>query len=110
MVGCLVYAVTLLTYHDTTTDQVAAAIRGHWALQNSLHWVGTSPSFDSVHARRLTCAFGRPGSPRAVPICYASCYIGAPGCYGPPGAGSVGDWATGSRGLEVRRPVSGSGL
>lgn len=35
----IVYAVTDLTYRDIQPDQLAAAIRGHWCIENRLHWV-----------------------------------------------------------------------
>jgi predicted transposase YbfD/YdcC len=35
----VVYAVTSLTITDATAAQVAAWLRGHWAIENRLHWV-----------------------------------------------------------------------
>ena len=34
-----VYAVTDLTYDDTTAAELADAIRGHWSIENRLHWI-----------------------------------------------------------------------
>ena len=34
-----VYAVTDLTYDNTTAAELADAIRGHWAIENRLHWI-----------------------------------------------------------------------
>ena len=35
-----VYAVTDMTWEDTRADQIADAIRrGHWAIENRLHWL-----------------------------------------------------------------------
>jgi len=34
-----VYAVTDLGWHDTRPDQLAEVIRGHWGIENRLHWV-----------------------------------------------------------------------
>lgn len=35
----VVYAVTSLTITDATAAQVAGWLRGHWAIENKLHWV-----------------------------------------------------------------------
>jgi predicted transposase YbfD/YdcC len=35
----IVYAVTSLTITDATAAQVAGWLRGHWAIENKLHWV-----------------------------------------------------------------------
>lgn len=35
----VVYAVTSLTITDATATQVAGWLRGHWAIENRLHWV-----------------------------------------------------------------------
>ncbi|MDQ1537892.1 MAG: hypothetical protein QOE58_2285 [Actinomycetota bacterium] len=35
----IVYAVTDLTYDDTTAAELADAIRGHWSIENRLHWI-----------------------------------------------------------------------
>lgn len=35
----VVYAVTSLTIRDATSAQVAGWLRGHWAIENRLHWV-----------------------------------------------------------------------
>ena len=34
-----VYAVTDLAYADIRADQIAEAIRGHWSIENRLHWI-----------------------------------------------------------------------
>lgn len=34
-----VYAVTDLTWADIRADQIADAIRGHWGIENRLHWI-----------------------------------------------------------------------
>jgi predicted transposase YbfD/YdcC len=34
-----VYAVTDLSYDNTTAAELADAIRGHWAIENRLHWL-----------------------------------------------------------------------
>jgi predicted transposase YbfD/YdcC len=34
-----VYAVTDLTYDTTTAAELADAIRGHWSIENRLHWI-----------------------------------------------------------------------
>jgi predicted transposase YbfD/YdcC len=34
-----VYAVTDLTYNDVTAAELADAIRGHWSIENRLHWI-----------------------------------------------------------------------
>lgn len=34
-----VYAITDLTLHDIGADQLADALRGHWAIENRLHWI-----------------------------------------------------------------------
>jgi hypothetical protein len=34
----IVFAVTDLTYDDTTAAELADAIRGHWSIENRLHW------------------------------------------------------------------------
>jgi predicted transposase YbfD/YdcC len=34
-----VYAVTDMTWEDIRADQIADAIRGHWAIENRLHWI-----------------------------------------------------------------------
>jgi predicted transposase YbfD/YdcC len=34
-----VYAVTDLTYDNTTAAELADAIRGHWTIENRLHWI-----------------------------------------------------------------------
>lgn len=34
-----VYAITSLTARDATPERVAALIRGHWCIENRLHWV-----------------------------------------------------------------------
>ena len=34
-----VYAVTSLTAARARPDQLAAALRGHWAIEDRLHWV-----------------------------------------------------------------------
>ena len=35
----VVYAVTSLTINDATSAQVAGWLRGHWSIENRLHWV-----------------------------------------------------------------------
>jgi predicted transposase YbfD/YdcC len=35
----VVYAITSLTITDATPEQVAGWLRGHWAIENRLHWV-----------------------------------------------------------------------
>lgn len=35
----IVYAITDLTYHQIRADQLADALRGHWGIENRLHWV-----------------------------------------------------------------------
>ena len=34
-----VYAVTDMTWEDIRADQIADAIRGHWTIENRLHWI-----------------------------------------------------------------------
>lgn len=34
-----VYAITDLTLHDIGADELADALRGHWAIENRLHWI-----------------------------------------------------------------------
>jgi predicted transposase YbfD/YdcC len=34
-----VYAITDLTWGQLRADQIAAALRGHWSIENRLHWV-----------------------------------------------------------------------
>jgi predicted transposase YbfD/YdcC len=34
-----VYAITSLTAADAGPDQIAAWLRGHWSIENRLHWV-----------------------------------------------------------------------
>lgn len=34
-----VYAITDMTYKQIRTDQIADAIRGHWGIENRLHWI-----------------------------------------------------------------------
>ena len=34
-----IYAVSDLTYDDTTAAELADAIRGHWSIENRLHWI-----------------------------------------------------------------------
>lgn len=34
-----VYAITSLTLADASTEQIAAWLRGHWMIENHLHWV-----------------------------------------------------------------------
>jgi hypothetical protein len=36
-----VYAITDLTYHQVRADHLADALRGHWGIENRLHWVVT---------------------------------------------------------------------
>ena len=35
----VVYAVTDLAWEDTTAEELAAMIRGHWGIENRVHWV-----------------------------------------------------------------------
>ena len=34
-----VYAITDLDYHQIRADELADALRGHWSIENRLHWV-----------------------------------------------------------------------
>ena len=34
-----IYAVSDLTWADVRADQLADAIRGHWGIENRLHWI-----------------------------------------------------------------------
>lgn len=35
----IVYAITDLTWEQTTPEELAAIIRGHWGIENRIHWV-----------------------------------------------------------------------
>jgi hypothetical protein len=65
-----VYAITDLTYHDITAAQLANAIRGHWSIENRLHWI-RDMTFAEDHSQVRTGhgpqVMGHPAQPRRQP-------------------------------------------
>jgi predicted transposase YbfD/YdcC len=56
----VVHAVTSLTAAQATNVQLKASIRGHWCVENRLHWVETSPSTRTAPKSALETDFVTP--------------------------------------------------
>jgi hypothetical protein len=59
----VVYAVTSLTFAQASPARLADLLRGHWAIENGLHWV-RDVTFAEDRSQVRTAGHGVPAQPR----------------------------------------------
>jgi hypothetical protein len=73
----IVYAITDLTYDDITAAALADAIRGHWPIENRLHWI-RDVTFAQDHSQIRTGHGPRPWPPCATSPSASTVYAEPP--------------------------------
>ncbi|GAA2028731.1 hypothetical protein GCM10009720_05630 [Yaniella flava] len=62
-IGELVYAITSLPASQATPGQLAHLLRGHWGIENKLHWIRAVPPTKKTSVRSVSARQLAPGQP-----------------------------------------------